>query len=547
MPEDPIELEKQRIREAELRRRQEVLIAARLQEMLDEEQSMSAENLHHIRCRWVTALRGAKHKDLINDIEILRHEFEKSLDRKNAQIAMLMGDLEESEEQYRLALRTHINNVEALVELQKQRAGDMDQHFEAELSRLKRDHDLERAEIIRRNDLERADVRLILENTKAEAERDGNQLEEEQRETHDTALERMDEERKAMIRDHEQAVSRLRQLISNHYSDYNNTAELNIKEYNELYKQDEDADAEIKGQMRNIIMLQERIATWKANLASNSRECEERNAAMQAERDATARHFKALKAKMTLWRKEQERYLSELVTCAHDSEETLAKHASASERILRLVDLCRLLETDREKVLRFDADMTYEEVSDDVARRVQKYAEAAAAAEASGESPNSIPIMLPPSETTTTEDGGTLSAAAAEEWKLLERFWIRYNRVVLDNAAISQEKFHLQNENQKLQQLLKQYLDGISVKQEVMANPNGNNLLMPTQMTTMANATARALAAGVQLAPGVGVQGHTVTAGARGMTGSRAPVVDGKKVVVETVRQRGTAVGLKRG
>jgi hypothetical protein len=547
-PQDPIEIEKERIRQAEQRRRQEVLIAARLQEMLDEEQSMSAENLHHIRCRWVTALRSSKHKELTADIEILRHEFEKALDRKNANIAMLLGDLEESEEQYRLALRTHITSVESLIELQKQRIGDMDRHFEDELARMKRDHDLERAEIIRRNDLEKADVKLVLENLRVEAEKENNALEEEQREVHDTAVERMDEEKKAMIRDHETAVNKLRQFISNHYQDYNNTAELSIKEYNELYQQDQNADLEIAGQMRNIQGLQERIATWKANLASNSRECEERNAAMQAERDAIAKHFKALKARMTHWRKQQEQYLSELVTSAHNAEDRLKKRASAAERILRLVDLCRQLETDREKILRFDADISSDDVSEDVARRVQQYAEAAQRAAENGDNSPSAEIaanlMLGPQmngsggsdpNAAIAADGGTLTAAAAEEWKLLERFWVRYNRVVLDCAAISQEKFHLQNENEKLRQLLKQYLDGISVNQEVMTNPSGNNLLVPAQMMTAATAARGGFGAG-----GVPVQGHGVSAGARGtLNGGRTAVIDGQKVMAEVARQRG--------
>jgi hypothetical protein len=399
-------------------------------------------------------------------------------------------------------------------------------------------------------------VRLILENLRAEAERENNSLEEDQREVHDTAVERMDEEKKGMIKDHEAMVSRLRQLISNLYNDYNNTAALNIKEYNEMHQADKNSDTEIAGQMRNIKNLQVRIATWKANLASNSRECEDRNNAMQAERDATAKHFKALKARMMTWRREQERYLAELVTSAHAAESTLAKNAASAERILRLVDLCRQLETDREKVLRFDADMNCEDVSEEVARRVQQYADAAAASAADSNARGAAPgaaaaaaaaslfhpsLVMGPGAAgagaaATTSDGGTLTAAAAEEWRLLERFWMRHNRVVLDCAAISQERFHLQNENEKLRQLLKQYLDGISVNQEVMTNPGGNNLLMPVQMTTLGNAAARAAATGGNPAM---VQGHTVTAGARGLSGSRVPVIDGKKVVIETVRQRG--------
>ena len=45
----------------------------------------------------------------------------------------------------------------------------------------------------------------------------------------------------------------------------------------------------------------------------------------------------------------------------------------------------------------------------------------------------------------------------------------RYNKVLLDKLAIEREKERLQKENTELQGILKQYLDGISVNEDVMA------------------------------------------------------------------------------
>ena len=58
------------------------------------------------------------------------------------------------------------------------------------------------------------------------------------------------------------------------------------------------------------------------------------------------------------------------------------------------------------------------------------------------------------------------------EYESLENFWKRYNRVLLDRVALDKEKSDLLHENQQLRTLLKQYLDGISVNDEILNQVN---------------------------------------------------------------------------
>lgn len=58
------------------------------------------------------------------------------------------------------------------------------------------------------------------------------------------------------------------------------------------------------------------------------------------------------------------------------------------------------------------------------------------------------------------------------EYQGLENFWKRYNRVLLDRVALDKEKSDLLHENQQLRTLLKQYLDGISVNDEILNQVN---------------------------------------------------------------------------
>ena len=58
------------------------------------------------------------------------------------------------------------------------------------------------------------------------------------------------------------------------------------------------------------------------------------------------------------------------------------------------------------------------------------------------------------------------------EYVGMENFWKRYNKALLDKVALDKEKSVLTQENQQLRTLLKQYLDGISVNDEILSQVN---------------------------------------------------------------------------
>ena len=57
----------------------------------------------------------AKSQELKRDIEILSQTFERVIDRKEAIIKSLAKDIEEAEEQYQMALRSNLQNVDRLI------------------------------------------------------------------------------------------------------------------------------------------------------------------------------------------------------------------------------------------------------------------------------------------------------------------------------------------------------------------------------------------------------------------------------------------------
>ena len=502
---DPIQLEQMRLAEMEQKRKQEILLRTRLEELMAEEEAMSLVSSKDIEARWMRFLREKKQKELVAEIEVIRNTFEKALDRKNAVIAMLAVDMEEAEEQYRLALRTHLGNIDALVDLQNRRMADLEVAFENDLLQLKGDFELERAEITRKHELEKSDLKLILQNMSAEAEANERKLQEETSETHETAIEKMDEEKKQMQAELTQTSEKIRVELDARWKEFLANAKANLQDFQDKTKEDTDTADKIASQMRKISKLQESIGTWKSNLSNNIRECEERNSAMKAEKEATARHFKDLKRKMQVWRKNEEKRLAELVSNARRTQLDLEKDSTEAERILRLVELAGQLETEREKVLNFDSDIATDEVQTQVRAVLQNKAQLEAIERGDLTAMNQL----------FNTAGLDSTIAATEEWRLLEKFWIKHNKVVLDNSAISQEKFHLEQENQKLKHLLKQYLDGVSVNNDVMGSKN--NLLQTGKFRNVVS---------------VGQESS------RARVVPSMTIVEGNKVVMEVARQR---------
>ena len=54
----------------------------------------------------------------------------------------------------------------------------------------------------------------------------------------------------------------------------------------------------------------------------------------------------------------------------------------------------------------------------------------------------------------------------------LENFWKRYNKVLLDKVAVEKERSIVASQNHQLRSLLKQYLDSMSVSDEVLSKAN---------------------------------------------------------------------------
>ena len=141
---------------------------------------------------------------------------------------------------------------------------------------------------------------------------------------------------------------------------------------------------------------------------------------------------------MAKLRGQKEDHLGLLVTNSLQCMDKLREYESLGERILKTAELCRKLETEKEKVLPFyQSDPDAQEESD---LKVEKIF--------------------------------GIEEKSYNEFKQLDNFYKRYNKVHLDKLAIQKQKATLEKENLFFKNLLKQYLDGVSVNDDVINNNN---------------------------------------------------------------------------
>merc|ERR1712137_708570 len=228
---------------------------------------------------------------------------------------------------------------------------------------------------------------------------------------------------------------------------YQNSTESNTTEYRQFLHRDASLSKKVEQKLRQVERMTASIQHWKQKIQQNKQECEMRNAKLRTEKDHIAKHFQELKGKMNHFRTEEKKRLGDLTQNARNCIKSLNDQLSLAEKIIKTAELCRKFETEREKVLPFylsrDLLTEFEEGELDFGDEELK-----------------------------EEIRKELTDVGIDEWTYLDNFFKRFNKVKLDHLAIDQEGKRLNKENTQLRSILKQFLDGVSVNEDVLSQPN---------------------------------------------------------------------------
>jgi hypothetical protein len=402
------------------------------------EEKITLINRKKLMTNWRKILRLTKAQELKQELEIYAQGNQRELDSKDAFLQMLDKNIEEMEDQYNLSLRNHLIQIDKLMEIKNGRIEALREEFQRSTKILYDEFNSEAIEIKQTHDGQKKELEDMMETiNKEEKEKENLAAENAQAQT-EQVKQKAKEEIEQMHAEMSSKQGSLSNLLETLYQRYTNDTKDRFAKYQKTLKECGNSTKEINNTMKKIVRTRERIELKGIETTQMVMELKQKNDALAREKKAIANNFLELKNKMFNFRDKERKKLAELVINSKLAMDRLENTAKLGEKILKTAELCRRMETEREKVVPFyESTVTEEDIPED--------------------------LRVIYSEITEDE---------FKSFSYIKNYFKRYNKVMLDKIAIQQQKELYKKENQTLKNLLKQYIDGISVNDDVINQDN---------------------------------------------------------------------------
>eukprot|EP00727_Mastigamoeba_balamuthi_P011269 m51a1_g6765 hypothetical protein (529) ;mRNA; r:99994-101816 len=455
-------LEAEAMREEETRKRKEEQMRAALHARREEDAAFSKLNSTQLDEAWRKVLRRAKLAELRSDVDVLSQTFDHEIDRKDAYISQLERDLDDMEEQYQMALRTHIANLERLEEIHEVAQKGRERTFHDAVDHLRAEYGGERREVVESQKSRESELRAVIR----AMEEDFKQKEVSGRQHFASTLqeqkERSTDDIGAVRESLDLKIDALQGSFEAANKEYQREIGPVLEEFKKAHDQDQQKEKEIAAAERKLVRLQESLTAWRVKLGTSVREHEEAQTRLREEKEIAAAHYAQLKMRMARVRDMQRERLLELTRLANAATKGLEERLSLAERVLRASEVADKLKTEQERVLPFQTlnqavPLPPSEASAKVAAEV-------AAEVAKAESEQEQIIAPPPREDELYSCKGVdKEGRRVDETQCLENFFKLYNRALLDTETLQRDQESLVKENIDLRAIIREYEEGRTI------------------------------------------------------------------------------------
>jgi len=315
--------------------------------LVDEEIKFSKINKMKLLSDWRTIMRIAKIDELRKFIQLHMQNFERDLDNKDAILQMLNKDIEEAEEQYNIALTNNFIHIKTLTELQDSRIRGLFQEFDKDVSELEMEFSEEMKSIQDNFNEEQNEINKMRTFITKEYEMKIEEVRRELSDLSNTQIQKITEIygrvqetiKRNGINDNTRfgnEMTEIRQKADEkNEKDKRNIAELNL------------LDKEIAAKKKTLDKQNEELKQLKLKIKQNSEDWEIKNESLKKEKEKIMQSYKDLKEKLTLYRYNQKEKLKKLVKNSWDCQTKLNDYIKTAEKILKMAEICRRLETER--------------------------------------------------------------------------------------------------------------------------------------------------------------------------------------------------------
>ena len=317
-------------------RRKEQQVAAKkdLRQRMEAERNNSRINNLKIRNQWRKIMRLAKTEALKKDIEILSQNHERDIDRKDAILQMLDRDLEEAEDQYQMALRLHLQNMDSLIQLHDNRLYALERNFQGELKQTQTDVSDDKTLTMNKFKNEKHELNMVIEAIDEEEEgkniESRHSFEQLREEIRNRSLEEINMLRISL----DAQIEELENHFETAHLNYLQQTAQRTHDFKELTQTDQRLSKDIEVKRKKIDVLQTNIQQWRAKTRQLSRETEERNRLLKEEKQELLKDIIECERQLLLWEKKIQ--LEKETQAALDPDVGMAESRAMEREIHRM-------------------------------------------------------------------------------------------------------------------------------------------------------------------------------------------------------------------
>ncbi|KAJ8359264.1 hypothetical protein SKAU_G00157890 [Synaphobranchus kaupii] len=418
-----------------------------LKDKLQKEEQNSVTNQYKLTEKWRTVFRQVCADELRRDIAVLSHTFERVVGHKDSIIKCLLCDLKETEQQSAQVLCSYVQCVDQLLDHQKGRVASLERQWSRMLEDIGKDLKSERKQILSRHEKEckyLEEVNFAIDQYYSEVDSDVRQ------DFQSTCVDienRNTEERNTLRVQLEGEVELLWLQVQHTIWSYKESTEDQYVALDSLLAHDKLCADEIEVHVKKLYKLQESITALRARLGCTKKECFSALGGLRAVKEEVTLQGQQLKVQMCTTRVRDKNHLFGLVKHCNAASKKIQAIILKGERLLRLMEVCRRLEKEREKVYYCTSQSAEEQV------------------------------LL---KTLCMEPMSEEMVKNIQEVSSLESFWQRYNTALKERLCLQQEQAWLSEQNKHLRTQLHGFLGGISVCDDVLRQ--SNPLLVVTRL-----------------------------------------------------------------
>ncbi|XP_009697923.1 PREDICTED: coiled-coil domain-containing protein 65, partial [Cariama cristata] len=237
----------------------------------------------------------------------------------------LVTDLEEAEEQHARALRSHLHNIDRLLQLQRCRLTCLEEGYGAQLEALKTEFEAERTTILQQHEQENCylqNMALAMEQNYAKNVHEATL---NFQSTRDDIKNKSLQEQQYSHMQLGGKVEELWEQFQQAMQSYTEATEHQRIAFEVLKQKDKKSSREIETQAKRLQKLQDSVTATKGRIATHLRESKEQNRRVREEKERVLRQLQELKSKMNQARAQAHGSLARLTAQSGAALKALAR------------------------------------------------------------------------------------------------------------------------------------------------------------------------------------------------------------------------------